>query len=310
MKQPSIIFLMGPTACGKTALALELAQQLPVEIISVDSALVYREMDIGSAKPSLALRNAIPHHLIDICDPKTPYSVADFCHDAQLAIDDILSRGRIPLLVGGTMMYFNALKTGLSVLPAANPVFRAQIEQQAAQLGWPLLHQQLMQVDAESARMIHPHDAQRIARALEVYELTGKPLHSWQGQNKRICPYHICSLAVMPTDRQQLHDNINQRFDEMLAQGFINEVQQLFNRGDLSPDLPSMRAVGYRQAWRYLEGSDDFATFRENTLAATRQLAKRQVTWLRRWENLVWFTPLSSESVKEFLLIAICEKPL
>ncbi len=300
MQAPFIVFLMGPTACGKTNIAIELAEHLNAEIISVDSALVYQGMNIGTAKPSPALLAQIPHHLIDICDPAQPYSVADFCTDAQKAIADIQSRGKLPLLVGGTMMYFNALKQPLSQLPSSDPKVRVRIAKQAAEEGWPLMHQQLAKLDPDSARVIHAHDAQRIARALEVHALTGLPM-SLQLQQEKQSAYRICPIAIMPNNRQILHTQINQRFDAMLAQGFMAEVEALYHRGDLSEDLPAIRSVGYRQAWRYLAGEGDFTLMRDHILAATRQLAKRQVTWLRSWADLTWFVPFSSASILAYV---------
>ncbi|MFA6058653.1 MAG: tRNA (adenosine(37)-N6)-dimethylallyltransferase MiaA [Taibaiella sp.] len=283
---------MGPTACGKSSLALEMARRAPFEIISVDSALVYKGMDIGTAKPTKAERAEIPHHLIDICDPKIPYSVADFIHDAKIAIDDIIARQKIPLLVGGTMMYFNALKTGLSTLPSSDPNIRLQLEKRMQAEGLNALYENLLRVDPIAAQNIHANDTQRILRALEVYEATGQSLSAWQkNSDKKALDYTIQSLAIMPASRETLHQNINQRFDTMLAQGFMNEMEYLFNRGDLSADLPSMRCVGYRQAWQYLSGEGDFAHMREASLAATRQLAKRQITWLRKCSDLSWFVP-------------------
>jgi tRNA dimethylallyltransferase len=292
MKPPTLIFLMGPTACGKSSLALEMARHMPCEIISVDSALVYQGMDIGTAKPTKIERAEIPHHLIDICDPKFPYSVADFIRDAKRAIDDILSRGKIPLLVGGTMMYFHALKTGLSTLPSSDPKIRLQLEKRIHAESLNALYQELLQVDPLYAKTIHENDTQRILRALEVYTSTGTPLSLWQKTaDKKILEYNIRALAIMPADRNVLHQTINLRFDQMLAQGFMEEMQTLFNRGDLSADLPAMRAVGYRQAWHYLSGGCDWTQMRASSLAATRQLAKRQITWLRKWEDLSWFVP-------------------
>jgi tRNA dimethylallyltransferase len=271
---------------------------LPFEIVSVDSALIYKGMDIGTAKPTQAERDEIPHHLIDICDPKTPYSVADFCLDAKHIIDDIISRDKIPLLVGGTMMYFNALKNGLSCLPASSPIIRLGLEQQLHSEGLLALYQKLLTVDPIIAKKLHEHDTQRILRALEVYELTGTPLSEWQkNSDKKALNYDIRSFAVMPPERETLHQNIHARFDLMMSQGFMEEAQHLFNRGDLSEDLPSMRCVGYRQAWHYLSGEGDLLHMREGILAATRQLAKRQVTWLRKWADLSWFVPGAVESV-------------
>ncbi len=294
----TLIFLMGPTACGKSALALEMAQRLNGEIISVDSALVYKGMDIGTAKPSVAEQKEIKHHLIDICDPSDPYNVADFCKDAKQAINDILSRNKIPLLVGGTMMYFNALRSGLSSLPETDLAVRLMLFDRLQKHGLDFLYQQLHNIDPESAQQLHANDTQRILRALEVYESTGIPLRIWQiSAKKQQLNYDIRALAVMPADREVLHHNIAQRFDAMLEQGFLQEMEHLFNRGDLSPDLPSMRAVGYRQAWEYYSCEIDLPTMRAKCLAATRQLAKRQVTWLRKWPDLTWFVPNSLESI-------------
>ncbi len=295
---------MGPTACGKSALALEMARRMPCEIVSVDSALVYRGMDIGTAKPTTEERAQVMHHMIDVCDPSDPYNVADFCRDAQHVIADIIRRQKIPLLVGGTMMYFNALKTGLSVLPSSDPKIRLQLEEQLHAQGIVKLYQRLVHVDP-AAKMINEHDTQRILRALEVYEATGTPLSVWQkNADKKLLDYDICSLAVMPADRAVLHHKINQRFDAMLAQGFMEEMEVLFKRADLSVNLPSMRCVGYRQAWQYLSGECDFEQMREASLAATRQLAKRQVTWLRKWADLSWFVPNSIESILSYLHIS------
>jgi tRNA dimethylallyltransferase len=289
---------MGPTACGKSSLAMDMARRLPFEIVSVDSALIYKGMDIGTAKPTQIERAEIPHHLIDICDPNTPYSVADFCSDAKRAIDDIIARDKIPLLVGGTMMYFNALKNGLSCLPASSPIIRLALEQQLHSEGLLVLYQKLLTVDPIIAKKLHEHDTQRILRALEVYELTGMPLSEWQkNADKKALNYDMRSFAVMPAERETLHQNIQARFDLMMAQGFMEEAQQLFNRGDLSEDLPSMRCVGYRQAWHYLSGEGDLSLMREGVLAATRQLAKRQITWLRKWSDLSWFVPGAVDSV-------------
>jgi tRNA dimethylallyltransferase len=283
---------MGPTASGKTAIAMDLAKRINGEIISVDSALIYQGMDIGTAKPSPQELAEIPHHLIDICDPKTPYSVADFCSDAKHAIDDILARGKTPLLVGGTMMYFYALKHGLSMMPASDPVIRKKLEQQMQIQGLQSLYQQLKTVDILLANSLHTNDTQRILRALEVYESTGIPLSEWQkNADKNKLKFDIRSYAVMPAERETLHHNIEMRLKKMLAQGFMDEMQRLYHRGDLSEDLPSMRCVGYRQAWQYLSGEGDFLLMQEKILAATRQLAKRQITWLRKWSDLIWFVP-------------------
>ena len=279
--------LAGPTAAGKTAAALAIAQHLqdrvPVEIISVDSALVYRGMDIGTAKPSAAEQAQVPHHLIDIRDPLQAYSAAEFTRDAQALTEAIQARGALPLLVGGTMLYFKALMDGLDAMPPANPAVRARLEAFAAAHGWPALHARLAEVDPPTALRLPPTDSQRIQRALEVFEITGQPLSSLHTRTEKPAdarpPFTLLSLE--PTDRSWLHQRIAQRFDAMLDQGFIEEVQLLRARGDLHPDLPSMRCVGYRQAWEALAGSIPMAELRERGISATRQLAKRQITWLR-----------------------------
>ncbi|MEY4751915.1 MAG: hypothetical protein RIQ60_4129 [Pseudomonadota bacterium] len=293
--------LAGPTASGKTAAALALAahsRQLGgpvVEIISVDSALVYRGLDIGSAKPDAAERAAVPHHLIDIRDPRQAYSAAEFAADARTRVDQILARGGLPLLVGGTMLYFKALIEGLDSLPAADPALRAELETRAARLGWPALHAELAAVDPLLAARLAPHDAQRIQRALEVWQLTGQPLSSLQrrfdlapdpaaaGDAASVDTDHLL-FSLEPLDRARLHERIGARFDAMLATGLIDEVRQLRARGDLHADLPSMRCVGYRQVWQWLDQgapAAGLAALREQGVAATRQLAKRQLTWLR-----------------------------
>lgn len=282
-----VIFLMGPTASGKTALAIELTKRLPCDIISVDSAMIYRGMDIGTAKPSHEELASAPHRLIDIKDPIESYSAADFCVDAKREIDSILANGRIPLLVGGTMMYFHALQNGLSELPSADETIRKKIYQEADQLGWPSLHQRLAAVDPVSASKMSPQDSQRISRALEVYEITGQALSSlW---NKRVdpLPYSIVPLAIMPADRAALHQRIAQRFHAMMQQGFLAEAEHLYRRGDLHTSLPSIRCVNYRQAWDYLAGNVSLAEFEQKAIVATRQLAKRQITWLRSWPKVV-----------------------
>ena len=279
--------LVGPTASGKTAVALALAAEFPVEIISVDSALVYRGMDIGTAKPSLAERQAVVHHLMDIRDPTQTYSAADFARDATTLISDIRSRGKLPLLVGGTMLYVKALIEGLDDLPLADSDIRADIQEEAYDKGWPALHAQLALVDPQAAQRLPPHDAQRIARALEVWRITGKPMSSFFGAT-RVAGPRIALLSLEPLDRAWLHTRIAQRFDAMLAQGLLEEVKALRERSDLQPDLPSMRCVGYRQAWEALDAVDagmplDTAMrlLRERGIIASRQLAKRQLTWLR-----------------------------
>ena len=280
---------MGPTASGKTALALQVAQALNCEIISVDSVLVYRGMDIGTAKPTLPERAAVPHHLIDILDPAQAFSTGQFRKRALAAMQDISERGRIPLLVGGTMLYFHALLHGLAELPAANAAVREMLDRQAAKHGWKALHRRLAEVDPESAQRIHPNDPQRIQRALEVYQLSGKPLTDLlrEAQQKTI-PYKIIKLVIAPVHRPVLHEMIARRFRQMLEQGLVEEVEALFRRGDLSVAMPSIRAVGYRQVWSYLQGEHDFQTMTEKAIIATRQLAKRQFTWLRRQSDATW----------------------
>src|SRR3989442_14807548 len=274
---------MGPTASGKTPLALALAQVLPVEIVSVDSAQVYRGMDVGTAKPSPSERGAAPHHLIDIIDPTQTYSAARFRADALRLVNEIAARERVPLLVGGTMLYFKALREGLSELPESDAGVRAELDAEAAARGWPALHAELARVDPQTAARLKPTDAQRIQRALEVWHLAGSPLSALQGRRARsrdaLGP--TLRIALVPSDRACLHEAIARRFDAMLAAGLVDEVSGLRRRYALTPDLPSMRCVGYRQAWSYLEGEIDRATLRARGVAATRQLAKRQFTWLR-----------------------------
>ena len=286
---PPAICLMGPTASGKTRAAVLLAESGPFDIISVDSALVYRGLDIGAGKPDAATLARAPHRLIDIRDPSQPYSAADFRADAIREMRDIVARGRIPLLVGGTMLYFKALRDGLAEMPSATPVIRERILALAAQQGWQAVHARLQQVDPVAAARIHPNDPQRLQRALEVYEVTGIPmtaLHQSQSlsqSNDLPCRLHFVSM--LPHDRAALHQLIAQRFDAMLAQGLVAEVAALKQRGDLHAGLPAIRSVGYRQVWNYLEGSDDYATMTAKAVAATRQLAKRQFTWLRGWPD-------------------------
>jgi len=280
--RPPAIFLMGPTASGKTALACELADRFPLELVSVDSALVYRGLDIGSAKPDAATLARYPHALIDIRDPAQPYSAAEFRADALVAMREIAARGRVPLLVGGTGLYFRALQHGLSELPEANPALRARLANEASQIGWPAMHARLSRIDPAAAARIGPNDAQRLQRALEVIELSGRPLSELQrGGNGGTFPWRVLKLALLPADRRPLHARIAQRFDAMLAQGFLDEVRALRQRGDLHADLPAIRAVGYRQGWEHLDGDGDEAAFRDRAIFATRQLAKRQITWLR-----------------------------
>lgn len=273
---------MGPTASGKTDLAVQLVQELPCDIISVDSAMVYRGMDIGTAKPDARTLAIAPHRLIDICDPSEAFSASQFRELALNEINDILSQGRIPLLVGGTMLYFRALEQGLSPLPSADPEVRARIENEADKHGWQVLHDRLTEIDPAAAARIHVNDPQRIQRALEVFELTGEPLSAWfEREIDNDLPCRIVKIVVAPEDRAILHQRIEARFHHMLKNGFVEEVEGLYRRGDLHPDLPSMRAVGYRQVWNYLAGLYDYETMVERGITATRQFAKRQFTWLR-----------------------------
>jgi len=281
--KPAAVCLAGPTAAGKTAVALAFARRHPVEIISVDSALVYRGMDIGTAKPSAEERAAVPHHLIDILDPNRAYSAARFVTDAKRLIAEIGARGRLPLLVGGTMLYFKALREGLDAMPEADAALRARLDERAAAEGWPALHAELARVDPATAARLAPNDGQRIQRALEVWQLSGRPLSAWHGAARPPAP-ELPLVALEPASRGWLHARIAERFDAMLAAGFVDEVRRLRERGDLRPDLPSMRCVGYRQAWAALDAGD-LGGLREAGIAATRQLAKRQLTWLRSMQR-------------------------
>lgn len=294
-RRPLAIALMGPTASGKTALAMDLARRLDGEIVSVDSALVYRGLDIGAAKPDAAMRDAVPHHLLDLRDPWQVYSAAEFAVDARKALDDIVARGRLPILAGGTGLYFRALLDGLSHMPQADPVIRAEITAAAEREGWAALHRQLAEVDPIAAARIHATDPQRIQRALEVFRLSGRPISQWQAEpaNDRL-PLRVLKLVLAPVDRGILHGRIERRFDQMLADGFLDEVQGLRAlpqmRAVLQPlDLPAVRAVGYRQAWEHLDGTMTAEAFRQRAIEATRQLAKRQLTWLRSERDARWF---------------------
>ncbi|WP_038289837.1 tRNA (adenosine(37)-N6)-dimethylallyltransferase MiaA [Zooshikella ganghwensis] len=310
-QRPFAIFLMGPTASGKTDLALFLAEHLPCELISVDSALVYRGMDIGTAKPDSVTLAKYPHHLVDILDPAEPYSAADFAEDALRLMAEISKNGKIPLLVGGTMLYYKVLFEGIATeLPSADETIREQILSDAAKLGWPALHQRLASFDPESAQRIHPNDPQRMQRALEVYLLTGKTLTQYhlEQQATHEFPYRTLKLAIAPTERAVLHQRIADRFQHMLDLGFIDEVEALKQRPDLSKKLPSMRAVGYRQVWDYLDGELSYEEMIEKGVIATRQLAKRQFTWLRRWENLIWLDSLTTDA--EYTALKIVEQEL
>ena len=285
---PQAIFLMGPTASGKTGLAIELCKKLPVDIISVDSALIYRGMDIGTAKPNKEELALAPHRLIDILDPEQAYSAADFRRDALAAMAEITASGRMPLLVGGTMLYFKALLEGLSPLPPADPEVRERILLEAESRGWDDLHRQLYVIDPVSAIRIHPNDPQRLSRALEVFFVSGKTLTELTKTSGEALPYRVHQFAIAPENRQLLHQRIEQRFHQMLAAGFEQEARELFSRGGLHKDLPSVRSVGYRQMWSYLSGEIDYDEMIFRGICATRQLAKRQMTWLRGWPSVHW----------------------
>lgn len=302
MDNPPVIFLMGPTAIGKTDAAVYLAKRLPCEIISVDSTLVYRGLNIGTAKPDAETLRHTPHRLMDIREPSAPYSVAEFREDALQEMAEISARGKIPLLVGGTMLYFKALRDGLAQMPETDPTIRARIMAEAGAEGWPAMHQKLAAIDPHSASRLHPNQSQRIGRALEVYAMTGKTLSALQArQTASPFPYRLLQLALIPQDREQLHSRINLRFDQMMSEGFLEEVKNLYKRKDLHPELPAIRAVGYRQVWDYLRlqdplNDDGIATgvgesltreqMIERAKIASRQLAKRQLTWLRSWPEL------------------------
>ena len=303
--KPLAVAIMGPTASGKTAAALEIARQLPAEIISVDSALVYRGMDIGTAKPTKEERASVPHHLIDILDPLEAYSAAQFRQDALRLVADISARGKLPLLVGGTMLYFKALRDGLDALPRADAEVRARLDEEAAAIGMPALHARLAQLDPDTAARLQPNDSQRIQRALEIIELTGQPMSQLLAKApKTELPFELLPLSLEPSDRSVLHARIAARFDAMLNSadgGLVQEVKALRARGDLHLGLPSMRCVGYRQAWEYLDGIYDFSTLREKGIAATRQLAKRQLTWLRSMPDRITIDCLHSDSAAQVM---------
>ena len=306
VRKPVAVAIMGPTASGKTAAALAIARERPVEIISVDSALVYREMDIGTAKPTAEELASAPHHLIDIIDPLDAYSVMQFRNDTLRLVDEISARGALPLLVGGTMMYFKGLVNGLDDLPTADAGVRAAIDEEAARIGWPGMHAKLRRFDPVTAERLAPNDAQRINRALEIIELTGKPMSALLAlRAKPELPFALVSFALEPSDRSVLHKRIALRFDQMLGdsddEGIVAEVARLRARGDLNPNLPSMRCVGYRQSWEYLDGTIDRATLRETGIVATRQLAKRQLTWLRAMPDRIVIDCLGRDPTGELL---------
>ncbi|ODN66706.1 tRNA dimethylallyltransferase [Methylophaga muralis] len=307
---PPAIFLMGPTAAGKTDLAIFLAQNLPVEIISVDSALIYKQMNIGTAKPDTKVLQQFPHHLVDIIDPQQAYSAGRFRQDALALMADITKRGKIPLLVGGTMLYFKTLQYGIAELPEADANIRAKLEQELKQFGLSHLHQRLNEVDPVSAARIHINDPQRLLRALEVYEISGKPLTELTQHSDFLLPYSVIKIILSPFDRKILHQRIAKRYEMMMQAGFIEEVKKLQKRGDLHAALPSIRAVGYRQAWSFLNGEYDENTFIERAIIATRQMAKRQLTWLRAQKDGVWFdsgNDLPNKQVLDFIRSKLSE---
>ncbi len=308
---PPAILLMGPTASGKTRLAIELSEQGPFDIISVDSGMVYRGMDIGTAKPDAETLARAPHRLIDIRDPVDAYSAAEFRLDALREMAEITARGRIPLLVGGTMLYFRVLLEGLASMPQADAAVRAQLDAEADEKGWPALHARLAEVDPVTAARLKPNDSQRLQRALEVWELTGKPLSQWHAEQgpPEVLPWRFVQLAVAPPDRALLHQRIESRFDQMLAEGLVEEVAALRARADLHADLPAMRAVGYAQVWAHLDGAFDAAEMRLRGIYATRQLAKRQYTWLRRFPEAEWHDA-SQPGLTESLLKICCASAL
>ncbi len=293
---------MGPTAAGKTDLAAMLVEKFPFEVVSVDSAQVYRGMNVGTSKPDKAFLEKVPHRLIDLCDPSEPYSAAQFRSDALQAIEEIYSNGKVPLLVGGTMLYFRALERGLSQLPGADSRVREMLEARAAQIGWGAMHERLAAVDSVASQRIHPNDPQRIQRALEVYEITGVTLtEHYAKQSGQAFPWPVCKIVVTPSDRAVLRQRIKQRFYEMLELGLVDEVRALYEREDLNAGLPALRSVGYRQVWQYLEGNMSYDDMVEAGITATRQLAKRQITWLRSEKNTTWFDSMSGDLEKNVL---------
>ncbi|MDP3705674.1 MAG: tRNA (adenosine(37)-N6)-dimethylallyltransferase MiaA [Legionellaceae bacterium] len=299
--QKAIFCIMGPTASGKTVLACELVRHFPFEIVSIDSAMIYREMNIGTAKPDQETLLSAPHHLIDIVNPPDSYSAARCCSDVLVCCDSIIKQGKIPLLVGGTMMYFRALQQGLSILPEADESTRLHLFQLAQEHGWGYLHQKLAHVDPSTAARIHPHDTQRIQRALEVFQLTGKPLSVLLNGTANSPDRHFVNLIITPNDRAWLHERIALRFQSMLIEGLLDEVEQVIQKWALTDDCPAMRCVGYRQAHDYLQGAYDYNTLMDKGIAATRQLAKRQLTWLRHWPNGYHFIAENPTNLKEMM---------
>jgi len=295
-RHPPIAVLTGPTGTGKSDIALRLAREFPIEIVSVDSAQVYRGLDIGSAKPDAATRAAVAHHLLDLVEPTASYSAGQFVRDAAFAIADIEARGRIPLLVGGTMLYLRSLIGGIALLPQGSEQIRAEIDADARRLGWPALHARLGGVDERAAARIHPNDAQRIQRALEVYAVTGEPISALQARTRSPLTREFRCAALIPQDRARLHQDLARRFETMMAEGLLDEVRRLFARGDLTDDNPAIRAVGYRQLWSHLSGAYPLEIAVSRAVAATRQLAKRQMTWLRSMPNIIGVDPYDAQS--------------
>lgn len=306
-----VVLVMGPTGAGKTDLALELADRFPVEIVSVDSAMVYRGLDVGSSKPPPDVLARYPHHLVDILDPLQSYSAGQFVRDARYAIDDIHARGKVPLLVGGTMLYFRALRRGLAELPTADPQIRADIDAEGARVGWPAMHAALADVDPRAAAKIQPNDAQRIQRALEVFRLTGRPLSEIQAATVPPDPrLKFAAIAWVPGDRERLYAGIEARFHRMMSQGLLDEVRMLYGRGDLHDRLPAIRSVGYRQLWEHLAGADALESAVQRAIVATRHLARRQLIWLRSEEELDWVDSLDSAATAHIqrLVASLCSE--
>lgn len=298
MSKPLALVILGPTASGKSALSLELAKRFPVEIISMDSALVYRGMDIGTAKPTLEERAVCPHHLIDIRNIGESYSAANFLDDAVCLVKEIRARGRYPLIVGGTMLYAKALRDGINEMPSTSPEMRMAVASEAETLGWPAMHAKLAKVDPQTAARLSPNDSQRIGRALEVYRMTCRPLSAFHAEASKVPPFETLTVGLLPQDRKALHQRIEERFDLMLADGFLDEMRQLMQREDYDPESPAMRAVGYRQAVDFLEGRTDWAGFHLAGVAATRQLAKRQITWMRSMPDVTLLDPLKEGTLE------------